>query len=175
MAMECCVDIVIEHDAWEAVGLHDLAARAAREVLRHLDLPEGAEVALLATDDAHVRKLNAGFRGKDAATNVLSWPAEDLAPDEPGGAPARPQAAFPGEPPALGDIALAWETCLREAESAQKPVAEHVTHLFVHGLLHLLGYDHICDEDALLMERLEVEILERLGLPDPYRGAIPAG
>ena len=162
------VDIVIECDGWEALGLQVLAERAAVAALRHLGLPEAAEIALLATDDAHIRKLNAGFRDKDAATNVLSWPAEDLAAEAPGGQPFPPSADFPGEPPFLGDIALAWETCLAEAETAKKQLSDHVTHLFVHGLLHLLGYDHICDEDALVMERLEVEILAKLGLPDPY-------
>ena len=162
------VDIVIECEGWEGLGLQALGERAASATLRHLGLPEAAEIAVLATDDARIRELNAGFRDKDAATNVLSWPAEDLAAETPGGQPARPEADFPGEPAFLGDIALAWETCRAEAETAGKQVSDHVTHLFVHALLHLLGYDHICDEDAVLMERLEVEILAMLGLPDPY-------
>ncbi|WP_411572537.1 rRNA maturation RNase YbeY [Tropicimonas sp. TH_r6] len=162
------VDIVIEAEAWEAHGVPELAERAARNTLAHLGLPEDAEIALLATDDARIAVLNADFRAKEAATNVLSWPAGDLSAEEPGGFPAHPVADFPGEPAFLGDIALAFETCAREAEAAQRPFEAHVTHLVVHGVLHLLGYDHICDKDALLMERLEVEILGELGFPDPY-------
>ncbi len=162
------VDIVIEDPAWNVLDLQQISECAARVSLRHLGLGESAEIALLATDDAGIRKLNAGFRDKDVATNVLSWPAQDLTPEAPGGQPALPEADFPGEPLFLGDIALAWQTCVREAESAEKPLVDHIVHLFVHGLLHLLGYDHICDEDALLMERLEVEILGSLGMPSPY-------
>jgi probable rRNA maturation factor len=73
-----------------------------------------------------------------------------------------------GPPEELGDIALAWETCAREAAEADKPVEHHVAHLLVHGLLHLLGFDHETDPDAELMEELETRILARLGVPDPY-------
>ncbi len=166
--MESIVDIVIEAEAWESIGLPELAERAVRTSLRHLGLSDEAEVALLATDDARILRLNADFRAKESATNVLSWPAEDLSADAPGGQPAAPEADFPGEPVFLGDVALAWETCAREAAEAGKPVEAHVCHLVVHGLLHLLGYDHISDEDADLMERIEIEILGKLGLPDPY-------
>lgn len=162
------VDIVIQAEAWEAIGLPELAERAAAETLRHLELPRDCQLSLLATDDAQIRTLNAEFRARETATNVLSWPSEDLAAEIPGGVPALPEADFPGEPPFLGDIALAWETCRREAEEAGKTIEAHVSHLIVHGMLHLLGYDHIRDEDALLMERIEVEILGKLGLPDPY-------
>ncbi|WP_068110139.1 rRNA maturation RNase YbeY [Tropicimonas marinistellae] len=162
------VDIVLEAEAWDATGLHALAERAILASLRHLHLPEDCTCTILATDDARIAVLNADFRAKEAATNVLSWPSDDLAPEKPGGQPALPEPDFPGEPPFLGDIALAWETCAREAEEAGKPLEAHVTHLIVHGLLHLLGYDHIRDEDALLMERLEVEILFKLGFPNPY-------
>lgn len=166
--MNTIVDTVIEAEAWEALGLPELAERAALATLRHLHLPEETELALLATDDKRIQVLNADFRAKEAATNVLSWPSEDLSAEAPGGQPALPEADFPGEPPFLGDIALAWETCAREAAEAGKPLEAHVTHLVVHGLLHLLGYDHISDQDALLMEGLEVEILGKLGLPNPY-------
>jgi probable rRNA maturation factor len=98
---------------------------------------------------------------------VLSWPAEDLAASEPGGQPLRPEADFTGEIP-LGDIAIAYDTCAREAAAAKKPLADHLRHLIVHGVLHLLGYDHISDLDATVMEGLEVEILGNLGLDDPY-------
>ena len=105
---------------------------------------------------------------KPTATNVLSWPAFDLGPDRPGGAPEEVPPGTEEAPEALGDIAIALNTCLREASAAGKRPEEHVTHLIVHGVLHLLGYDHIIDVDATLMERHEVAILGKLGLPDPY-------
>ncbi len=162
------VDVVIEDDRWEAVGLEELAERVALRVLtdRGVD-PEVAEVSLLACDDTRISVLNAEFRDKPAPTNVLSWPDEDLAPETPGEAPFPPEPDFDGTVP-LGDIAIAWDTCAREAEAAGKPLADHVTHLIVHGLLHLLGYDHVDDADAKRMEALEVEILGGLGLTNPY-------
>lgn len=165
------VETVIEAPAWDPVGLPELAERAALATLRHLQLPENCNLALLATDDARIARLNADFRAKEQATNVLSWPADDLSAETPGGAPLLPEPDFPGEPPFLGDIALAFETCAQEAAAGEKPLAEHTTHLIVHGILHLLGYDHVQDPDAILMERLEVEILGELGLANPYEGA----
>ena len=155
------VDLLIEDDRWQAAGLDALAERACGAALARLGVV-GAEISLLACDDARIAVLNAEFRGKPAATNVLSWPSEDRAADEPGGDPVPP------EDLELGDIAIAWETCAREAEAAGRPFADHVTHLLVHGTLHLLGYDHIDDKDAGLMEALEVEILGKLGIADPY-------
>ncbi|MDX2485598.1 MAG: rRNA maturation RNase YbeY [Pseudodonghicola sp.] len=164
------VDLTIEDPAWQALDLHRLASRACDATLAHLRLdPEACEIALLACDDDRIAVLNADFRGKPQPTNVLSWPAEDLAPEEAGATPAAPAPDFSGDI-ALGDIAIAYGTCAREAEEQGKPLADHATHLIVHGLLHLLGYDHIRDPDATVMERLEVEILGSLGLDDPYRG-----
>mgnify|MGYP006287624467 CR=1 FL=1 len=97
-------------------------------------------------------------------TNVLSWPAADRAPARPGETPAPPDPAD-GE---LGDIALSYETCAREAAEAGKTLEAHATHLIVHGILHLLGYDHETDADAALMERLEAEILGKMGVVAPY-------
>ena len=157
------MDVLIEAPEWDALGLEALAGRAESAALAHLGLdPAAYETALLGCDDARIAALNADFRGKPQPTNVLSWPSEDRAPDATGQPPAPPA---PGE---LGDIAIAWQTCAQEAAEAGRPVADHVTHLIVHGVLHLLGYDHITDSDAALMERLEVEILATLGLPDPY-------
>jgi probable rRNA maturation factor len=162
------VDTVVEDERWEALGLPALAERGARAALAHLGLPpEGFEIVLLGADDARIAALNADFRGKPQPTNVLSWPAEERGAEAEGAAPAQPE---PGEeePEPLGDIALAWETCAAEAEAAGTPIANHVTHLVVHGVLHLLGYDHVRDGDATLMERLEAEILASLGVADPY-------
>lgn len=160
------VDVVIEDARWEAAGLSGLAERATGAALAHLGLdPALWEIALLACDDARIAALNADFRGKPGPTNVLSWPAEVLSPAAPGERPVPPD---PGLGPELGDIALAFDTCAREAAEAGRPFDDHVVHLIVHGTLHLLGYDHIRDEDADLMERIEAEILASMGIPNPY-------
>lgn len=162
------VDVVIEDDRWEALGLAELANRAAAATLRHLGLPpEGFEIVLLGADDARIAALNADFRGKPQPTNVLSWPSAERGAAAEGAAPAAP-APGSSEPAALGDIALAWETCEAEARTGGKSLADHATHLVVHGILHLLGYDHVRDGDAALMERLEAEVLASLGIANPY-------
>jgi probable rRNA maturation factor len=167
--MTALVDTVIEDARWEAFGLPVLAERAARAALAGLGhAAEGLEIALLGCDDARIAVLNAAFRGKPAPTNVLSWPAWDLSPESPGAAPLAPQAGTADAPESLGDIALAWETCAREAEAQGKPLADHVTHLVVHGVLHLLGHDHVEAADAAVMEAAEVRILASLGISDPY-------
>lgn len=163
------IDIVIEDARWQGADLDPLAMRAFGATLDHLGLGGGDwEIVLLACDDGRIAALNTEFRDKPQPTNVLSWPAADLAPDTPGAQPRLPQADLPGMGAALGDIAIAYDTCAREAAEAGKPFTDHVSHLLVHGLLHLLGYDHICDEDAALMEGLETEILATIGIADPY-------
>jgi probable rRNA maturation factor len=117
-----------------------------------------AELAVMLTDDAGIRTLNGNWRGIDKPTNVLSFPA--LQPTGPGG----PEDA----PRMLGDIAIAYQTTRREADDEQKPFDHHLSHLAVHGFLHLIGYDHENDADADAMESLETEILAQLGIPDPY-------
>jgi probable rRNA maturation factor len=160
------VDIVIEDDRWAKAGLAPLAARAADATLAHLGLnPAAWEIALLACDDDRISALNADFRGKPRPTNVLSWPSAERVPETPGARPVPPDA---DEGPELGDIAIAWETCDYEASEAGIPFDHHVTHLVVHATLHLLGFDHVRDADADLMERIEVEVLASLGIPNPY-------
>ena len=162
------LEVVTEDQRWETLGLADLAARAAKETLARSGVDfESAELAILACDDARIAKLNENYRGKPAPTNVLSWPANDLAPELAGDNPLLPEPEPDGTIP-LGDIAIAWETCAREAAQQGKSMEDHVTHLIVHGTLHLLGYDHLRDPDATKMEAIEVEILGKLGLPDPY-------
>lgn len=164
-----CVDVAIEVEGWQELNLAGLAQIAANAALSHLAYdPDDAEISLLGCDDARIATLNAEFRGKPTPTNVLSWPSAERAADDPGDTPARAEPDFPGAPLELGDIAIALETCQREAAETNKTTADHVTHLLVHGTLHLLGYDHECDEDAALMERLETEILADLGINDPY-------
>lgn len=167
--MEPLVDTVIEDARWQGLGLDALALRAVSAALAELGLPEaGLTLCVMGCDDARIAGLNADFRGKAKPTNVLSWPAWDLAADADGAAPEAPEVGTAEAPESLGDVALAWETCQHEAEAAGKPMAEHVTHLIVHGLLHCLGYDHIRDGDAERMEAAEVRILASLGLSDPY-------
>ena len=145
------IDVEIEDPAWtEAVPQAEMLARGA--ALAALD-SEGAAhegVTILLTDDETVRDLNARFRGKDAPTNVLSFPA-----------PRNPEFH-------RGDLALAFGVCAREAAEQAKPLGHHLQHLTVHGVLHLLGYDHIGDDEAEAMEGLERAVLAGLGVPDPY-------
>ncbi|KAF0173810.1 MAG: Endoribonuclease YbeY [Rhodobacteraceae bacterium] len=166
--MEPLVDIVLEDDRWEAFGLDALATAAVRAAFAELGLAEtGFSLCLMGCDDARILELNGDFRGKAKPTNVLSWPSEERGVAA-GETPALPVAGEADDPEHLGDIAISFDTCAAEATEAGKPMVDHVTHLVVHGLLHLLGYDHIDDADADLMEATEVRILARLGLSDPY-------
>ena len=145
------IDIEIEDEAWVASApqAQHLVEAAAAAALRHAEFDVDA-VTILLTDDESVRDLNDRFRGKDYATNVLSFPA----PENPEGH--------------LGDIALAFGVCAREATEQGKPLGHHLQHLVAHGVLHLLGYDHETDAEAEHMEGLERVILAGLGVPDPY-------
>ncbi|MES2665126.1 MAG: rRNA maturation RNase YbeY [Pseudomonadota bacterium] len=163
------VEIVIEDPRWEEFGLAALAEPAALATLAALNLgPTGFSLCLMACDDARIATLNADFRGKPQPTNVLSWPSDDRAAETPGAAPAAPDPGPADDPESLGDIAIAYDTCKAEAAAQGKPMADHVTHLVVHGILHLLGYDHVDDADGDLMEATEVRILATLGVCDPY-------
>jgi probable rRNA maturation factor len=145
--------VVAEPDA-EAV-IHRAIATAAELVAADVG---DSELAVMLTDDAGIRTLNNNWRGIDKPTNVLSFPA--LQPSGRRG---------PAEPPRmLGDLAIAYETTRREADEEQKPFDHHLSHLAIHGFLHLIGYDHEKDEPAETMEELEREILSQLGIPDPY-------
>ncbi|WP_298806588.1 rRNA maturation RNase YbeY, partial [uncultured Lentibacter sp.] len=133
-------------------------------------LPAACEIALLGCDDSRIATLNTEFRAKPTPTNVLSWPDQALAAQDDGATPDRPKSDphAPDEPLFLGDIAISYDTCAREAADQAKPIADHITHLIAHATLHLLGYDHIRDQDATLMEALEVEILGKMGIANPY-------
>ena len=116
------------------------------------------------TDDSAIRALNRTWRGLDAPTNVLSFPAAPFTSRASAGGKSSARPA----PTVLGDIVIAYETILREARAGGKPFAHHLAHLAVHGYLHLVGYDHDTDHKARTMERLEAAILAGLGVPDPY-------
>lgn len=159
-------EIMIEDVRWQEVGLTPLAESAALTTLTHLGLdPSDWAIGMLACDDARIAVLNNDFRGRPTPTNVLSWPSEARGSDTPG---MRPDPPVRGVDPDLGDIAIAYDTCKREAESTGKSMDDHVTHLLVHAVLHLLGYDHVRDRDATMMEATEIAILGKLGISDPY-------
>jgi len=163
------LDVLIEDSRWDALGLENIATRAVIETVATLNVQgDVIELSLLACDDTRIAALNTTFRDKPTPTNVLSWPADDLSAATAGAAPHPPETGFDGVT-SLGDVAIAYETCATEAENLAKPMAAHVTHLVVHGVLHLLGYDHIRDPDAALMERIETKILGKMGLDNPYR------
>lgn len=150
------VEITIESPPWgEEADRRPLIERVAAAVAARQELivPEAAELSLLLTDDARIRVLNRDWRGKDAATNVLSFPSADE-DEEPG--------------PLLGDVVVAHETVAREAAAEGRSFDDHFAHLLVHGLLHLFGFDHETDDEAEEMEALETEILAGLGIADPY-------
>lgn len=151
------LDIVVESGGWDRSGAIEALARSAAEAAADAAASpdEALAATLLLADDETVRGLNRTWRGKDSATNVLSFPA-DMPP-------------LPGEPRHLGDVALAYETLVREAEAEGKPLRDHVAHLVVHGVLHLLGQDHGTDAEAEAMERAETAVLATLGIADPYR------
>ncbi|HBQ35639.1 MAG TPA: rRNA maturation RNase YbeY [Rhodobacteraceae bacterium] len=163
------ISVNIEDARWDDLNIEALAQSACMATLAHLDIPcEYFEISLLACDDARITDLNAEFREKPTATNVLSWPAQERS--RPEKHPLPPTYDPKGMPEELGDIAISFDTCQIEAQAAGKPAKDHVTHLLIHGVLHLLGYDHISDQDAAIMEALEVEVLGKLGICDPYRG-----
>jgi probable rRNA maturation factor len=147
------IDIRVESDLWKRKpDIKTVARRAIVKAAIMAALPK-CELSVLLTDDPTIRTINADWRGVNAPTNVLSFPA-------PGG----------GERPFIGDIVLAYETIAAEARAERKPFAHHFAHLAVHGFLHLLGYDHIRKKDAEIMEDAERGILRQLRIPDPYRG-----
>lgn len=162
------LDIVVEDVRWQEAQLEALAPLAVQVTLSHLGLdPNACEITILGCDDAHITTLNADFRASAAPTNVLSWPAQERAALRPGDTPDLPDSGADGMIE-LGDIAVSYDTCAAEAAAAGKLISAHISHLIVHGVLHLLGYDHIRDLDGDLMETIEVEILGKLGYDDPY-------
>ena len=153
----CDVTVLKNSDLWDAVSAPPAYGDLCALALDGVAFLHGVEVTIVLTDDADIRALNKTHRGIDKATNVLSFPA--YAPDEP-----QP----PGVAAPLGDIVLAYETIAREAEAQGKAFTDHLTHLIIHGTLHLLGHDHEEDDEAEAMEALEVRILDGLGIKNPY-------
>jgi probable rRNA maturation factor len=153
-------EVLVVAGCWTAEpDAEAVIARAVEAAASMVDADTGdAELAVMLTDDAGIRTLNLNWRGIDKPTNVLSFPA--LQP---------PTGREPDDAPRmLGDIAIAYETTRHEADQEQKPFSHHLSHLAVHGFLHLVGYDHEKDGEAEVMESLEREVLAQLGIPDPY-------
>jgi probable rRNA maturation factor len=169
-AQQLDISFSLEAGDWEAVvtDVEMLVEAAARAAFEAAERPEilgdaPAEMSLVLADDALVQTLNRDYRDKDKPTNVLSFALlDDL--DDTDDVLAREQ----GMPILIGDVILAFETVQREAREQGKTVGDHLTHLVIHGVLHLLGYDHQSDPDADRMERLETSILARMGIADPY-------
>ena len=150
------IDIFVEAGAWPAEAeLTRLVDRAVAAAFAEARASGASELSIVFSDDAHIQTLNAEWRAKDKPTNVLSFPAFSF----PKGGPL---------PPMLGDIVLASETVAREATLEDKPLENHIIHLVIHGLLHLLGHDHETDAEAEEMEAIERAALARLAIPDPY-------
>jgi probable rRNA maturation factor len=153
-------EVLIVADCWRAeAGAEAVIHRAIETAAEMVDAETGdVELAIMLTDDDGIRTLNNNWRGIDKPTNVLSFPAL-----QPTGTPSPDDA-----PRMLGDIAIAYETMRREADDEQKPFDHHLSHLAIHGFLHLIGFDHETDQEAEEMEALERKILAQLGIPDPY-------
>ena len=166
MTPTAAIDIVSRCVGWKSICadlerlVRDTAMVALVDGIAAMGFTSAAhiELGITLTDDAHQRQLNRRYRGQDASTNVLAFPAWE------------PRAhAAAGVPVLLGDVVLAFETVAREVEERVMLFCDHLRHLIVHGVLHLLGYDHKGEADAVTMERLEASILAKLGVPDPYR------
>ena len=157
------LEVTISADGWRKVvaAPEEIATRAARAAYMAAspELGRSSEAAVMLTDDAAMRVLNRDYRNKNCATNVLSFPAFDT--DDIARLPAN-------VPLILGDVVIALETTTAEARADAKTAADHLSHLVVHGMLHLLGHDHKTDNEATIMERLELDVLVQLGVADPY-------
>lgn len=166
------VEVVRRDGAWTERGISDAMAELAAHAALSVAPPERHahyEVTIVLTDDAEIRDLNRTWRGKDEPTNVLSFPAGDM-PDM---ADALDGDSAHGGAVPLGDIVIALETTAAEAAEKDIPLSDHVSHLVVHGALHLLGLDHLDDTEAEQMEDLERQALTSLGIADPYADDVP--
>jgi probable rRNA maturation factor len=169
------LEVAVRDPSWRhtVAGAESLAAQAAKAALSTARLARFArsgvvEAALTLADDALSRELNHRYRGQDKPTNVLSFSGVDAPRVDNRVPPDATGQLGEGPPLVLGDVVIARQTTVREADEQGKPLQDHLRHLVVHGMLHLLGYDHQQAAAAEEMERLEVEILATLGVPDPY-------
>jgi len=145
------IDIAINHVAWKAAVPHidALSVKAVQTILQELENPKLGELSLAFISDVEIRQLNRDYRDKDTSTNVLSFPDN-------------------GPAPLLGDIVFGFETVQREADEKSVSIETHLTHLIIHGFLHLQGYDHEAEDEAAQMEALEIKALAVLNIDNPY-------
>lgn len=162
------VDLVINHPAWESmqIQLEDFTQDVIGLTLSMADLPQELksreiDICVVLTNDSGIHALNRDYRGVDKPTNVLSFANLDSES-------AIDELAQENMPFALGDVIIAWETMQREALEQKKEFLNHLRHMMVHGALHLLGYDHMENEEAHVMESLEIKILEKMNVENPY-------
>ncbi len=178
LPFDCHTDISIDPGGWEdhLASFRFSIEQIVKATLSHIlqvrvgeDIPTttGVEISFLFTNDDRIQTLNRDYRGKDKPTNVLSFPDTDLTREN------LQQATLFGEPLMLGDIVLAEKTICKEASDQGKSLENHVAHLTVHGILHLTGYDHITDDEADHMEALEIQILDKMGIKNPYLLSTP--
>lgn len=155
---EFCAEILVEDERWHRCNPLDVVDVVLHAMVAGgLTGPGAARSEIVFTTDDAIRSLNKTFRGKDAPTNVLAFPSGE--------------AEDAGSPRDLGSVALAYDVMMREADERGIPIGHHTTHLTLHGLLHLLGFDHMEEAERLAMEAAEIDILAGLGIPDPYLGS----
>ena len=155
-------EFVSEYSGWDVEKLNKIAEKVSEATNTKLRLPKCASVAVLLCNNAKIQRLNKDFRASDKATNILSWPIENLRAASSG---QLPNLAIN---PQLGDLAMAYEVCFSESRLGQIPFRDHLAHLLLHGTLHLLGYDHMEDTDAIIMEAIEIEVLAKMCISNPY-------
>jgi len=142
-------ELALKDDRWDRADITGLIERAIALMPEFLDITSAQELSLVLSNDDMIQTLNRDYRKKDKPTNVLSFPTHQAMG-------------------LIGDVVLSYDTIKREAQDSAKRFEDHVTHLIIHGVLHLFGYDHIDDKDAAKMEELEIAILAKLGIANPY-------
>ena len=162
---------LIKDKRWDLVKLSRICDKALQLALMTIeDRYLKCGISVLACNDAEIAKLNLKFRGKDSPTNILSWPEYDLRNNQPGQLP-QAVANISDKKNAgilLGNLALSFDTCFNEAKNSSLNFTDYLTHLCLHGCLHLLGFDHEKEKDARLMEKTEVNLLSSVGIKNPY-------
>ena len=163
--------VMIDDKRWVGVPLEEIAKSALKLLVDNsLVKKSNFEVSILAGNDSEIKKLNKNFRGRNTSTNIISWPEYNLQPKHPGHSPKQfdKSTLASEETIFLGNLAISFERCSSEAEKKDISFADHLLHLLLHGYLHLLGFDHQNELDATLMEDIEIRLLSRIGIKNPY-------
>ena len=161
------LDFSIEAPQWQKVEFVNLVKKSCEATFNYLEIDNRFHISVLGCNNKRISELNLIFRKLKEPTNILSWPSKERFPKKVGLSPEIPifKQRFDND---LGDLALAYSYCAKEAKVIGRSLSDHLMYLTVHGTLHLLGFDHLSDEDAELMEKVEKNILNTLGLEDPY-------